>query len=606
MNNALVRTLSIAALVVGTLTSSVTGQQLTIEKVAPKRSVLVAAVPDAGEAFKRFERTGFPALWQSEGVRRLRWGAIFDGRAGFQWRCERWGYDHKTLPRPQGHVGLAVFPGPDGADYLLVADFGVDADRAARLFDALFAEVEAEEGIERRVEEVRGRIVTSVVSSTNLLQDYGLVGIQEMVPIMPVLGAQHIVRQHWLGYVRDGNRFIFTSDSQELAPVLAIMDGGEPTGLAQREDFQAVREKIGPANGWAVMNLQGLVQMLAEEMDIGPNLMLLGALWTLVGDVEAIGVGVRVDGPSAMVQKTVAIHMPRGKSAVARLVDRDAQRGEIPAFIGPDAVGYATIRVRFDEFPQLLRDLGKTSPDVWDFVERFLGNYGEDVEQVCSNLGPRVHDVLTVTGADGQSSLTSLVAIQSDRAGQVEQVIGRHAVAFGLERRDAGEHRVYTRPSDGFSVGFGARHVMLGRRGVVEDALRLEATGDAADAAPKPAWARAMRKLAGDKAAAWGVQTRVDFLDHFTEFNQVVNGPVLRQGLMVLVGGFQMLGQGRGDWEPADPLDALDMEIAGRHVGPMAWQLREDNDGFTATTYLLAAPKQPEATAQAASESPAR
>jgi hypothetical protein len=424
MNNALVRTLSIAALVVGTLTSSVTGQQLTIEKVAPKRSVLVAAVPDAGEAFKRFERTGFPALWQSEGVRRLRWGAIFDGCAGFQWRCERWGYDHKTLPRPQGHVGLAVFPGPDGADYLLVADFGVDADRAARLFDALFAEVEAEEGIERRVEEVRGRIVTSVVSSTNLLQDYGLVGIQEMVPIMPVLGAQHIVRQHWLGYVRDGNRFIFTSDSQELAP--------------QREDFQAVREKIGPANGWAVMNLQGLVQMLAEEMDIGPNLMLLGALWTLAGDVEAIGVGVRVDGPSAMVQKTVAIHMPRGKSAVARLVDRDAQRGEIPAFIGPDAVGYATIRVRFDDFPQLLRDLGKTSPDVWDFVERFLGNYGEDVEQVCSNLGPRVHDVLTVTGADGQSSLTYLVAIQSDRAGQVEQVIGRHAVASAVTPANTG------------------------------------------------------------------------------------------------------------------------------------------------------------------------
>jgi hypothetical protein len=48
------------------------------------------------------------------------------------------------------------------------------------------------------------------------------------------------------------------------------------------------------------------------------------------------------------------------------------------------------------------------------------------------------------------------------------------------------------------------------------------------------------------------------------------------------------------------------MEIAGRHVGPMAWQLREDNDGFTATTYLLDAPKQDEATAHAANESPAR
>ena len=147
---------------------------------------------------------------------------------------------------------------------------------------------------------------------------------------------------------------------------------------------------------------------------------------------------------------------------------------------------------------------------------------------------------------------------------------------------------------------------MLGRRGLVEDALRLEATGDATNAAPNPAWTRAARKLAGDRAAAWGVQTRVDFLDHFTEFNRVVNGPVLRQGLMVLVGGFQRLGQGRGEWEPADPLDALDMEVAGRHVGPMAWQLRVDDDGFTATTYLLAPPKEDETTARAANESPAR
>jgi hypothetical protein len=239
-------------------------------------------------------------------------------------------------------------------------------------------------------------------------------------------------------------------------------------------------------------------------------------------------------------------------------------------------------------------------------MERFLGTYGKDVEQVCANLGPRVHDVLTVTGPEGQSSLTCLVAIQSDRPGQVEQVIGRHAVAFGLERREAGEHRVYTRPSDGFSVGFGARHVMLGRRGLVEDALRAEANGGAVDTAPPPVWTRATRKLAGDKAAAWGVQKRVDYLDHFTEFNQVVNGPVLRQGLMVMLGGFRRLGQGRDEWETADPLDALDMEVAGRHVGPMAWQLQADDDGFTATTYLLAAPTRDEKTAQAGNDAAAR
>ena len=51
----------------------------------------------------------------------------------------------------------------------------------------------------------------------------------------------------------------------------------------------------------------------------------------MVGDIRGLGYAVRLDAPDAMLEQTMAVHMPNGRSGLTSLLDTAAPRGTIPS-----------------------------------------------------------------------------------------------------------------------------------------------------------------------------------------------------------------------------------------------------------------------------------
>jgi hypothetical protein len=587
----------------------------TIERLAPERSIVIASVDDYPQAMERFKRTGMWALWRSQEVQAVVTEPIEKIKTGIDEMLEELELDEDALVQPQGPVGLAVF-GPDPNDpearpgFLLVADFGAQAHKFNRLVDAMVEKARAEKDLEVDEQEVLGRTVYTVdLSAIDFDDELDLdepdFGPMNPLPELPqpddLIGAFEKV--HW---VRDGRRFMVCSDLPVLRRALETIDDDGQTRLSERTDFRAVRAQLGTADGYAVLLMPNLWQAMGGA---DPSVMMVQAMvQSIVGDIRALGLGVRCNGQDAMVEETFALSMPDGTTGLSALVDQGTPRRDVPSFVSPDATAYTRMNFDFKGIPAFIRSLGQVNPMLGPEIDQFMFDNGAKIEKVCNALGPEVYSVVTLSRPIDLTSLRTLYAIRSSGPEAVEAVLAEYAPQLGIEPRDFVGHRIYTMPFDplmmagggmmppdaeGFSIGFGPGHVFLGTTTLVEDALRAggekrPTLADDADAAD------AMAALDDGDLVAWGVLDLVDYVEFFADFDRLMEEQMIEQ---MREWDPEYADEMRREMEARGPRlwERISPQLLRTYLGPMSWEIKADGRGFVGR-YLLLEPAEQAAT----------
>lgn len=581
-----------------------------IDRVAPANSLFVAGVDNLAESLERFKQTSMWALWESDEVQGMFSEAIEECREHLAELYEELDVEEGLLVPPKGPIGLAVFPGAPNQfeattpGFLLMADFGANAFKFGRLFDAAIARIDEEGEPQFQTNELMGRTVYSFDLSDLNLDAVDLDGFDfdDIAPGLPVPHpmdvAEVIAKVH---IVRDGTRFLAGSDLGALRDALEVIEGDDRPGLTDREDYQAARRQLGRTDAFAVMLTRDMVEAVAGDDPMA--FMVQSMVQSVLGDIEAISVGVRMDGPNSMVEETFAVYMPDGPWGLTALLDTETPRRDVPSFVGPDAISYSCMNFEFGGIMDFLREVAQVNPMIGVQINQMLVEGGPMIEQITGALGPQVHVVAALSRPIDLSSFKSLYAVQSSRPDQVEAVLAQFAPGMGLEPRDFLGNRIYSLPfdpmmmgmggpmmaapaGDGFSIGFGAGYVMIGNTSMVEDALRTSGKAGVPTLADDPAYRRAVAALTAPRSVAWGVVNLMDYLAYFKDVSAMTQQHVIEQ-MKQWNPEYAQEMQDELDAAPSMPWEDLDIEHLKRFIGPIAWELRAREDGFVGKYFFL-------------------
>lgn len=596
-----------------------TGQP-TIERVAPADSVLVAGVPSVQEAKARFERTRLWALWQSEPIKAMWSDALEKGKKRVNELFQELELgEGESLPIPLGPVGVALFPVTDDevqethSGFLVMADFAGNADRAGKLVDALIAKARNEDDLEVDEEKVMGRTVYTFDLTRFEAVDLEDLDLEELAPdMLPMPDVNEVVQEvAEVHLCRDGSRYLFASDRQPLVDALEVIDGGEPTGYQELESYQAVRRQLGEVDAWAVVRIDAMLNAMGGGDPMAA--MMGGMVTSIIGDVSAVGMGVRFDAPSAMVEKTLCLHMPNGKSGLLGLLDVPSPRRDIPGFAGADSVSFYSFNFNFGGVMEFLRAAGRDNPMVQMQIDPFLEQQGATIEKICAALGPRIHGVMKLSRPLKLESQRWLMAIRSEKPADVEQVFAQYAPGMGFKPREFLGNRIYSMEfnpfamaggapgmegggdgaADGMSVGFGGGYVTIGTTSMVEDALRSGASSGGGRSrggglGDDPGFARAMKALPEQGVVAWGVASIVDYLEYMRDLGPLKHAQIIDEARAM---DPEMAKEMEAELAKSreTPWAKLDMKHLRRFIGPVSWAARSTEDGYVLKGYLLGA-----------------
>ncbi|MHC4447504.1 MAG: hypothetical protein ACYSXF_06975, partial [Planctomycetota bacterium] len=486
--------------------------------------------------------------------------------------------------------------------FLLFADYGERADQTAALIDTVLEEVQDLPGLTYRQREVLGRTVHTIrVRRREMAFGGGFdqPGGQEMMPF-PVPGPEQVLADLGpLYYVRDGSVFMLCSDLQSLAEALEKLDGNGDGAFSEREDAAAVMRRLGDVDVYGLFFVEDFLREAAATDPTGMAIMIKSMLDSVLGQIRAIGGGVRLDGPQAMVEQTMVVYMPHGKAGLTGLMDTQTPAEPPPGFVGPTALSYSSMNFEFDGIMRVLREVLQVNPMLRFQLEAWLQQYGPTVEQICAGLGTKVHTVATLSRPLTLNSAQSLYAIESPRPDVVENLLAAHLPKLGMQPRDFLGHRIYSTPAafplvgvpmpveggGGFSIGFGGGHVMIGSTGLVEQALRSAGRRQVAKLGDDPAVRRARRALPAGPNVGWGIFNPIEYMELFSELDRLVQREMIEQVRRM---NPQEAAQIEAELRRQPARAPWDADLLSRHVGPLVWQLQATEDGFVGTYYLLA------------------
>ena len=579
--------------------------QVTIERLAPQNSIVVTGIDDFQKSLKALKSTPLWALWESDEISEMLHDPLADLHDEFGEVLDELGLDEDDLSWPQGPVGLAIYPGsPDdpesGPGYLVMADYGVKSMRMNRILEALLDKARDEHDIEISEHDILGRKVYSInlaelagegldLDAAEEFQEMGMPAMMDPDQLMDWFSVAHIVR--------DGRRFMVSSNLNVLRDALELVDEDGRSGLTDRADFQGAMGQLGETDGYTLV----LFRDMAALMPGDPMVMMAQMFFKqIVGDIQALGFGLRVGDGDVMIEETVTVYMPNGKSGLTTLMSHETPQGRAPAFVGPGCMVYARFNFQFDGVMDFLRGLGAMNPMIGAQLNPMLEQYGPTIEKVCAALGPEVHSTVRITRPMTLDSLKTLYAIESSRPGDVEAVLAEYAAGMGMAARDFLGHRIYSMQfnpmamgmgdgmgGEGFSVGFGGGYVMIGNTSAVEDGLRASARADMPGLVDDPGYRRAVRALSAPRSVGWGVMSVVDYVDYFMNLSTMLNEQELEQIKEWDPEYARQLEQEFAA-EPDMPWENFDVRILDRYMGPISWEIRSRDDGFVVRYRVLA------------------
>ena len=215
-------------------------------------------------------------------------------------------------------------------------------------------------------------------------------------------------------------------------------------------------------------NLGGLV----SSVDTMGMMMMFGPmLKRYVGDLQGIGMGYALQTERAMVEGVSYIHMPNGKSGLSKLVAQPGSTGDVPGFVGDDAVSYTRFNFDFQGLHPLVQELLNTVGPMMGMP--MGGPEGEQIaqqmemfKQLMSCFGKEVHMAQTLKRPITADSMGTVFALECVKPQEFDQFMSMMGPQMGAEPRDFQGHRIFTMAGNphGDDEPDGRRHGRATRR----------------------------------------------------------------------------------------------------------------------------------------------
>ncbi|MDY7107770.1 MAG: hypothetical protein SYC29_03955 [Planctomycetota bacterium] len=606
------------------LTMAAWAEPPAVVELAPESTILVMGVSSAQSTLERLKRTPMWELWQSEQMLEMRAEVAEEMEEGIDEMLQELGLERDTVQPPTGALGLAVFMVEDeelmlpGLGFLLMADYGENADATAELFDAAMKKAEEEGELDYEEREVMGRTVRcfplAVGEETDEPADDEAeadIGAQRMgaAPDPKAMFEQFMSE---LYFVREGSAFMLCSHMPTLTSAFEVCDGAEPMGLPRREDFRAIMQQVGANDGYGALLTRDLGPLIAAY-DPSMMMMSLGPmLGQFIGDIRGFGMGVRVDGPVAMLEQTMSVYMPNGKVGLTALMDTETPRGEVPGFVGSNTLSYTAMNFEFDGMPALIQRVMQMLPFLAPPPQQGQEDAPtpqEMIAQVFSCFGRKVYMLQTLDRPIAMDSLKQVTAIECVKPEELDSFLSAMGPQMGMEGRDFSGRRIYTMDMGGLSmmapvpaqpaamgetsmsVGIGGSLAFMGPTSAVEEVMRLVGDAESAGLADEAAFQRAVGVLQHDEVIAWGYADAVDSMEAQAEIAGLQMEQLMAEmeeqdpEMAAEFGDMDMSGMMMG----LQFLEEIDYDLLREYLGPSAWEAVSTEDGFIVKSYMLSA-----------------
>ena len=600
-----IKNLTIGSIIAG-LCSASSYAQPSIEQLAPEDSVVIVSVSNLAASVDRLQQTKLWELWETPQVQQLRADFIKQLTEHIDEMLQQLGVEKDTLVPPQGALGFALFPlTPEDLDapssgMLLVADYGENADKTGELIDAAIAEADDNPDIIYEVQEINGHSVYT----------FDLSGLEfaerldpDFAPVMPMpmpMGdpSEMLTPPTKFHFVRDGSVFIVCTDLDRLTEAIQDEPGGDEPTLADREDYQAIMDQLGESDAYAILLTRDLGDLAAAN-DPGMVGMMQEMLKTIIGDIQGAGLSLRLESDSAIVEETVVVYMPNGKSGLTALLDTETPRGDLPAFVGPDTVNYVRLNFEFENLPDLVMQVMRMiawmmppDPEVMQETQNMF-------TRLCSTLGREIHIVSTLTRPITAESFSTVLAVKCTQPQEFENFVAEFGPKGGFEPREFLGQRIYSRDVPSMmpgmamggaatevSIGISGGYALIGPTAGVEQAMRAAGEVKLPSLEQEASYQRAVDALPNEPAVGIGYSSTVDLFEATMETNRLATKQMVEQ-----IKAFDPEHAAEFEKEQLAMLkqwEAIDVELLSQFIGPSAWYVRATDYGFVIRAYLLA------------------
>jgi len=426
--------------------------------------------------------------------------------------------DLEEIGQPTGPVGIAMYAddqkqGDDDADspsaaVMLLADFGVNADKLAAAIAEAVEDLEDRERIETDDEQYRGVTINTITvlrddDDDDDADDDDFMMWMNDEPALP-FGLDKIDTFYW---ARLANTFVVTTRMEAMESAIDRASGDNINNLANQPDLaDSLAQHRATHDTFVLLRMVPQFRESIRDGIGGPAMFFLGGMDSSnliqalgLNEVRAFSAAVHLETADGANETSIGVLM-NTRRGLFNLIDEPVTRFDPPAFVGPDTAAVGMLTVRFDR--------------VWPLIETVIGTFPqEDREQaqaglmmaqgiakpILDNLGPDMYIINTVERPISAKSNKRLFAIRARDINPIGNALNGFAGMIGLEAREFQGFQVFDPPGEmmgaGPSIGLGGDFVLIGEAADVERGLRGIAEPGNARLANEPAFTAAIAKL---------------------------------------------------------------------------------------------------------------
>ena len=563
-----------------------------VEDLAPKSTFLAVGVKDMAALAERFSVTPLAKLLEDPKVK-----ALMDEPAQAAEAEERrkrlaeMGIDGENVPWP-GAVRVALFVDrdpeldADAIGVMLCADYGADADAAAKMADGIIARLERESGRGTEQVDIGGGRRATVIPLPKPEEELGGGG-QRRPAVNPLDGiGQLAATPDSLFYLRDGSRLWVTSSVSALEDALAAAEGrGEV--LSSLEDWRGAAAQLGATDAHAIFFTAPL-QPLVRPLLAGPMGPMQPLIQKLFGDVRAWGFGLNVGGERGMVELSSTVFVPGEKMGLVSLVSDGVEVDAPPPMCGDDAISYQRLNVRFDGIMKLLEDALAALPDMQaEQIAPLLEQWGPGMRKAFGAIGPTMWSFTNpIPGSEGGTRSVTVMRCSDERAATA--LIALAAPSAGLMPRDFQGGQIYSGEGVPIAIGLGASAVLYGDLAAVEQVMRASADSSAKSLSENAIYKRASASVPPGPVSGWG------YVDAVRSFD------LNRKAILAEDGLIGRMDEAIDDREAVTDIlpmqlppsiraamQDVDAALLARYIGPVVYEIRPSDRGLAIRAWWL-------------------
>ncbi len=576
---------------------------VNIEQLAPEQSVVVLNIKNVQASIDRLKETNLWELWEAPQIVNLRKQYIEPMTENVEELLKELGVEKDTLTLPQGGVGFSMFAltpeefGDATSGFMLIMDYGENADKTAELIDAAISRGEEDDVLEYEIEEIGEHSVYTFIISQDEEGDadafeedmMGGMPMGGMPPMMPDLPEK-------IHYVQNGSVFMLCTDLETLTDALEIDEAGGSPSLADRDEYQAVTSQLGEADAQVVILIRDLPQLIGgNDPMIG---MMVGMFTPFIGDIQALGGSMRINGDNAMIESSYSIYMPNGKVGLSAMFDTETPYGELPPFVGQNTISYSRFNFEFDKVPDfVMQIMGMMGQMMGGGDPEAMQETDEMLRLLASMLGNEVHTVSTLNRPIDADSQAMVFAVKCTKQEEFENFSAEMGPQAGFEPRDFLGQRIYTLPGDAMgmmgmpgavdiSIGISNGFILIGPATGVEQAMRAGGEAELPTLDSDEQYSRAVAALPQDPVVAAGYSNTIDVLEAMIKS--------MRFNIQSQVDEMREFDPEWADEFEAEALkgietfEDIDIDLLRKHIGQSVWYVNATDEGFIIRSYMLA------------------